>query len=312
MDGHAFALSVAADFVIPQLQPTSVVQLPGHVRISRLEEGSVAPAQSEATERLLTRSFTNGDPMLTVDRCESGYRVCGWGHGRYFVSEHGTDVYAALPSIDAWRWQRLLFAQVLPLAAALQGLTVLHASAVAVNGRAVAFAASSGTGKTSLAAHLVAGGAVPITDDVLALELGGGGVTRAYPGPRLFGIAPAEVAAVDASHQARLGTAVGEDEKTYFESAAVDRAHELAAVYFLERRGRSGRLRIEEVIPVQPQLLLSSGFLTYLGGDHLSRLLDVCAAIAGNVPVFHVDVPTGVAAATLADAVDAHLRSVML
>ena len=65
---------------------------------------------------------------------------------------------------------RLLFAQVLPLAATLHGLELLHASAVAWNGRALGIVAAAGTGKTSVATHLVASGGVLLTDDVLALE----------------------------------------------------------------------------------------------------------------------------------------------
>ena len=56
-------------------------------------------------------------------------------------------------------WQRFLIAQVLPFAAALHGLEVLHASAVTVAGRALALLGPSGAGKTSLALALCRTGA---------------------------------------------------------------------------------------------------------------------------------------------------------
>ena len=79
-------------------------------------------------------------------------------------------ILSAFPTVAPWRWQRLLFAQVLPLAATLQGLELLHASAVELEGQALGFVAPSGTGKTSVAAHVVAAAWNLLTDDVLAVE----------------------------------------------------------------------------------------------------------------------------------------------
>ena len=50
---------------------------------------------------------------------------------------------------------------------------VLHASAVDLGGRALAFVGNSGMGKSTLAALMCAGGADLITDDVLAVDVSG-------------------------------------------------------------------------------------------------------------------------------------------
>ena len=55
---------------------------------------------------------------------------------------------------------------------ALRGETVLHASAVAVDGRALAFVGQSGRGKSTIAALLCVDGADLVTDDVLTVEPG--------------------------------------------------------------------------------------------------------------------------------------------
>ena len=83
-------------------------------------------------------------------------------------------IRSALEDREHSRWQRLMFAQALPLAATLQGLALLHASAAEIDGRAFGFIASSGAGKSSLVVHLVATGDTRLlTDDVLALESSG-------------------------------------------------------------------------------------------------------------------------------------------
>ena len=55
---------------------------------------------------------------------------------------------------------------------ALRGATVLHASAVAVDGSALAFVGQSGRGKSTVAALMCLDGAQLVTDDVLAVEPG--------------------------------------------------------------------------------------------------------------------------------------------
>ena len=66
-------------------------------------------------------------------------------------------------------------------------ICVLHASAVVVAGRAVAFMATNRSGKTALAAALMAGGAPLLTDDLLPIEPRRGGFDgrSGYPQMRM-------------------------------------------------------------------------------------------------------------------------------
>lgn len=83
----------------------------------------------------------------------------------------------------------------------LSGECVLHASAVEVNGRAVAFVGHSGGGKSTLAALACAAGARFVTDDLLRVSLGehdarcyrGLGMARLRPGASTHLIGPADV-----------------------------------------------------------------------------------------------------------------------
>ena len=64
-----------------------------------------------------------------------------------------------------------------------RGLLPLHASAVAVDGRAVAFIAPAGSGKSTIAMHLQHRGHRVICDDICAIEVGDGSA-RLSPGLR--------------------------------------------------------------------------------------------------------------------------------
>ncbi len=64
----------------------------------------------------------------------------------------------------------LFLNQVKPLVLSLEGKIVLHASAIEMNGDAVAFAAPTGQGKSTLAASFAMSGNPFLTDDSLILE----------------------------------------------------------------------------------------------------------------------------------------------
>jgi hypothetical protein len=71
-----------------------------------------------------------------------------------------------------------------PVMAALlqqRGFLVLHASAVAINGGAIAILGASGWGKSTLAAFLHASGCPLIVDDIVAIRFAEG-VPQVYPG----------------------------------------------------------------------------------------------------------------------------------
>lgn len=85
-----------------------------------------------------------------------------------------------------------------------RGLLVLHASAVAIGPRAVAFVGARGWGKSTMAAHMQALGYPLLADDVVAVDTSDATEIRLFPGypqvklwpdaARHFGIAPEAMA----------------------------------------------------------------------------------------------------------------------
>ena len=84
----------------------------------------------------------------------------------------------------------------------------MHASAVAFDDRVVAFSASSGTGKTSTALHMLARGARFVTDDVLAVSVGEDGIL-AHPARASSALRASDLAGLNHGGQAGLGRVLG-------------------------------------------------------------------------------------------------------
>ncbi len=232
--------------------------------------------------RISNERTADGGVLFQIAQSELGYRIAGPQYGIAIVSPDGSLVRGSPGTGGLTDWQRLLIGQVLPFAAVLHGLEVLHASAVAVDGEAVAFLGHSGAGKTSLAIELCRLGAGFLADDVLAVE---------RRGDRLLGHPGAPLVGVDPDQVERLGPAticgpvLAEDSS---EAMVRMRPQEtplpLKAIFVLERDPEGpSRPRFEPV--VAPQMLLAATFnLVLLERPRLEALLDVCAlAAAGRV-----------------------------
>ena len=72
---------------------------------------------------------------------------------------------------------------------AVDGMPTLHASAVAVDGRAVLICGRAGTGKTTLALEMIALGAYLVADDRVSVALDAAGGVRLDAPPELAGLA---------------------------------------------------------------------------------------------------------------------------
>jgi hypothetical protein len=258
---------------------------------------------------VLERRYANGRLMMAVEYDPAlGYRVWAPGYGRHLVSADGRLVRSALPRITEWRWQRLLFAQVLPLAATLRGRELLHGSAVELGGRTAVFVAASGTGKTSIAAHLVAGGGSLLTDDVLALECRDDELLG-YPGAPLSSLDPEQLRAIPAAGRTRLGRQVGRGYSVMLAPNLLERACALDALFVLRRSGRKrGTLRIER-LERDPLRVLAHSFNTYVRSkERVVNQLAISAHLLELVEMYEITIPAGCTAGEAAGAVRAFLR----
>ncbi len=195
----------------------------------------------------------------------------------------------------------------------LAGECPLHASAVAVDGWAIAFAGGAGQGKSTLAALLCANGASFVTDDLLRLRETGAAF-QCFPGPPYVRLRPnaagvltsLSAGAVEHTVDARLAVRLG--------SAAHGTAPLLGAIVIPRPDRRRTALELERLGRARALLaLLRSARLAGLQAAQLRRAqFDGLSRVAQAVPVYEARIPWGPPfapelAAALCESVLAHV-----
>lgn len=312
---HAFGLDVTSDVELVGLPPTErPPKSEATTEIAIVAAGRPHAGRDPGGEEVRVVHRPDGEMSLSVHfDAEQGYLLRLPGVGAYRVSGDGLQV-TCFPEagVSEWWWQRALVNQVLPLAATVRGFEVLHAGAVAIDGRVIALVGHPGAGKSSTTLNLILQGATFFTDDALALERGDGRLL-ANPGAGVSNF-PRTERELMKNEAERLGSIVG-GEDAFKALLAVEREPAplpLGALYFL-RRGKPGtEARIEPVAEPDPTMLLGSTYvLSVRSPDRLANQLDLCAAIAASVPIFDLLIPTTVPARDSAAAVLAHASTAL-
>jgi len=131
----------------------------------------------------------DGQEWLRIHDAVSNYFFTFSGYAGYEVSKDFRDaVCCPQQPVQRETLRHLFLDQVLPLMMAAKGETVLHGSAVAIEGRAIVFLGTSGAGKSTIAVKLGSLGYPLLTDDCLLLRFSADEVLAcaSYPGARLF------------------------------------------------------------------------------------------------------------------------------
>lgn len=307
--GYVYGLEVESSMPLPLARPPRGDLLPKVLLKEVTSEELAEMWGAGETTSIANWKTAAGRPVLSIDSDpEHGYRIAAPAQGTYLVSKDGREISCVLPAVPAWLWQRLCFSQVLPLTAALCGLSPFHASAVAFGERALGFVAVSGAGKTSVATYLTSRGASFVTDDVMAVGPSSNGV-HVHPGPGVARVYLDQLREIDAQMEGGLGEIVGRSDKIQLAIPPIDRAVSLGALYFLERSSRFRRLRIARRPSPDPVRVLSSSFVTYVDKPEFQLAhLDVCSHIVQSVPVFDVSIPEAEDALEVARRIESHAQ----
>lgn len=275
----AFGLDLASETPLPFLEGAGARATGRPLRIVYGEQSPVWPGDAELISDDRDR---DGEVIFQIEAADRGYRIHGPAYGCSVISGDGTEVQGAPGEEGFAGWQRLLVAQVLPFAAALRGLEVLHAGAVVVAGEGVALSGPSGSGKTSLALALQRRGAELLADDVVAVERAGAELL-AHPGAPISGIDLAEAERLSREGEGeRTGVLAVNARERVARAVLVPGPVPLGALFLLNRRLDGPEEPSFEPERDPRQLLASTFNLLLASPERLAGLLDVCARLAAG------------------------------
>lgn len=211
---------------------------------------------------------------------------------RFWIQDGRSIVVAPCPAASERNVRLFVLGSALGAILHQRGLVPLHANAVEIDGRAVAFMGHSGAGKSTMAAWFLDRGRAVLTDDVCVVEQPGDAEPVAHRGLirlRLWR------EALERSGREAVETARSFDDQDKFDVTMPDERHAPPALPFgaavlLRRAEDDGfavrRLRGMEAVGALMENVYRGGYAELSGGSGV--LLAACAKLAAAVPVLDV------------------------
>jgi energy-coupling factor transporter ATP-binding protein EcfA2 len=259
----------------------------------------VSPSRLSETEPRYSSPYRDdrGEPILRVWRIREGafYRLLYADGTEFFVDCAGTEVWATWPPESTLEdTATYLLGPILGLVLRLRGTVCLHASAVAVEGKAVALLGPAGAGKSTTAAAFAQLGYPIFSDDVVPLfereeQIL---VQPAYPHLRLW---PDSVNSLFGSAEALPRLTPTWDKRYYDLLENGERFQRdplpLAAIYILGDRSEDPAAPFVEIISARDGLmtLVANTYVNYLLDKEMrAREFEMLSRVVRRVPVRRV------------------------
>ena len=236
--------------------------------------------------------------MSSVFKLCDGFRILYPGQADFLIHEDGRSIGVCRASgISTETSNHFLLDQVLPRVLAHLGRLVVHAGAVRVGDKAIAFLGESGSGKSTLTAAFQQQGNIPLSDDALVVDADSAsiGILPTYPSLRLwpdsievvFDRTPRLAAMDDNLSKRRV--------KLDNDAPDPDEPVPLAAIFVLRQTEASegdGAL----ITPLSPRescmAIIGNSFrLEFSDRERSSRLFSNCGRIADRVPTYMLSCP---------------------
>jgi hypothetical protein len=241
-------------------------------------------------------------PWHRVASLADGSTYVSWDRvGEFIVSADGRRITCRRASGSSLEsFQVYMLGQALSFALVKQGFEPLHATAVVVDGGAVAFLGESGFGKSSLAACFLEAGCRLLTDDLLVLQRSSAQVF-AFPGPpriKLFPQIARRFLGGDFSPVPMNG-GTGKLILPISDRLRCAVPVPITALFAVEAPRDACRRDHVSIEPLSPrgafiQLVKSTFNRRLVTASRLQRQLQIMADVAGDVPVATLSYPRSV------------------
>lgn len=275
----AFGISVKSEVLIPQFNSTENRQIDAFIKFGEVRELLPSAGKIARVARISSREI-----------CFYWSRI-GW-----FLVRNGDEIVVEPETGAAEKLISLALIGVV-FATLLQqrGMLVLHASAVAVEGAAVAFLGQKGKGKSTTAALLHQRGHPVISDDVVAVRFAESGLPSVAPGFPSFKLLPDTISALGDDPAALTQCYDGAEKR--FRSFSDNFSHEeipLKAVFCLaeSKKIQSKLLEPQQAVTtlIANTYLARYGEQMFLNGEAITNLRQ-CSNIVNRIPVYHLERP---------------------
>ena len=283
----AYGLRIRSFLALPELRGIPQELAPGMKPDVTVRIGEVMPLPCEQTGTFKCMHATPEYVALSYE-----------GIARYLIRDGSEIIVQPAPGVQEHILRIFILGVCLGVLLHQRGLFVLHASAVAVQGRVIAFAGHKGWGKSTTAATLHTRGHPIVADDVVAVQLEHENDVQVYPGFPQLKLWPDAAAASLETDPETLSPMHPSFEKR-IHGANHTPLHEpmpLLAIYVLDRAEELGA---ETMAPQEAfiELLRHSYAAKIVDGTNTSRRhFEQCVFLTQCVPVLRLNRPKNLSA----------------
>ncbi len=229
-------------------------------------------------------------PELVIDRADGGELIVRFMDGTSFFLDDGgrsISLIAAPPQYTRDDLAAYALGPVIAIALHLQGVVLLHAAAVVIEGKAVVLAGDGGSGKSTTAAILHQQGYAVLADDVT--EIAGDGPFNALASVPAVRLWPEALHALFGEEAVFPDRAPSWDKKMVL--VPQTGGAEVAAILFLGAREAVAKL--EPLAPRDAWLqLIANVYTALLPGETMrGAIFDVTTALADRIPSYSLTLP---------------------
>ncbi|RAZ91267.1 serine kinase [Mesorhizobium hawassense] len=277
----AYGLTVSSEVALPELESTAPAAPDLEIVVGPIDFPD-APSQGATAFRFVPRR-----------------QYLSWqAVGSFMISgARRIDVDPA-PGVDDPLLAFPLLGPVMALALHQRGLLVLHASAVAVDGKSVVFMGDKGAGKSTTAGAMIRAGHRLLTDDVVAMDLSDPDrpvILPGFPQLKLAADAADVIRLEQADVRPQVHPQIDKAQHRLRDGFAAE-AVPVSRLYVLERGERMAISPLTGTAALPA--ILKFSYVTRFGrealpSDFAAAHLRQCARIAGRIGVGRLEVPAG-------------------